>query len=266
MYFVLQLLFRHCYKPLGACESGMGEDMQRAVLMLAFIILIYLAVVFGADYPVTITGLVAVCGLIFMGCLFGRTQREHLTENAGSEVSTSTLSDSEVSQLDDDRFYGKYQNVDMTDLDSMLQRPYDINLGKNPGPGDGTGMGAGSDVIDNSAAVAEAISRGNTVFQPSMQGVSVTSSAMISNFNLAEPGPIPDFAIPLNNRATSVDESLARKMQHRGAMNKKAIDGAVRTTKNKFAQIFRNELDENESQDWWSAQAVDIETDFLPPY
>lgn len=246
--------------------ENMSEGLRRAVLMLAFIILIYLVVVFGAEYPIAVSGLVAVCGLIFVGCLFDTPQKEHLTENAGSAVDTSTVSDGDVSQIDDDRFYGKYQNVDMTDMDSMLQRPYNVNFGKDAGPSDGTGMGAGSNVIDNSAAVEEAISRGNTVFQPSMQGVSVTSSAMLSNFNMAEPGPIPDYAIPLNNRATSVDESLARKMQHRGAMNKKAIDGAVRTTKNKFAQLFRNELDENEGRYWWSAQAVDIETDFLPPY
>lgn len=246
----------------------MADSVRRAVLLLAFIILIYLVVVFGADYPMAITGLVTVCGLMVMSCIFG-SQKEHMTENAGSAVDTDTIrqdGDSEVSQIDDDRFYGKYQNVDMLDMDSMLQRPYNLNLGKDAGPGDGTGMGAGSNVIDNSAAVEEAISRGNTVFQPSAQGVSTTSSAMLSNFNLAEPGPIPDFSIPLNNRATSVDESLARKMQHRGAMNKKAIDGAVRTTKNKFQQLFRNELDENEGQNWWSAQAQDIETDFLPPY
>lgn len=233
--------------------------MQRAVLMLAFIILIYLVVVFGAEYPITVMGLVTVCGLVIVGCLFGDSQTEHLTENAGSEVETSTVSEEGISEIDDDRFYSKYQNVDMLDLDSMLQRPYNINFAKGA-------SGDKSGVIDNSAAIEEAISRGNTVFQPSMQGVSVTSSAMLSNFNMAEPGPIPDYAIPLNNRATSVDESLARKMQHRGAMNKKAIDGAVRTTKNKFVKLFQNELDENEKQDWWSAQANEIETDFLPPY
>lgn len=244
----------------------MGDGLRRAVLMLAFIILIYIAAVFGMDYPLTVSAVVAACGLVFFGCLFGTSTQEHLTENVGSEVSTSTVDGSDVSQLDDDRYYGKYQNVDMLDLDSMLQRPYNIDLGKNPGPGDGTGMGAGSHIIDNSAAVEEAISRGNTVFQPSMQGVSTTSSAMLSNFNLAEPGPIPDFAIPLNNRATSVDENLARKMQHRGAMNKKAIDGAVRATRNLYEKYFRNELDENERKEWWTAQAQDMETDFMPPY
>lgn len=234
-------------------------NTRGALLLFAFVILIYLVVLYGSDYPTAAISMAGVSMLIIGHFLLGRSQ-EHLTENVGGAVETDLVKGS-TPLADEDQYVGPYQNIRTGDLDNMLQRNYSVDFAKNP---DGTYQPSAE--IDNSDAVEEAISRGNTVFQPSMQGVSATSSAMLSSFNMAEPGPMPDYTIPINNRATSVDESISRKQQHRGGINKKAIDGAVRNTKNVYQRCFLNELDENEHKKWWSAEAEDVETDFRPPY
>lgn len=235
-------------------------NTRGALLAFAFIILIYLVVLYGADYPTATIGMAATCMFILGSYLLNPQSVERMTENVGGPVDTD-LVHGDVPLADEDQYIGKYQNVRTGDLDNMLQRNYSMDFGKRA-----DGSYQASDEIDNSDAVEEAISRGNSVFQPSMQGVSATSSAMLSSFNMAEPGPMPEYKIPLNNRATTVDESISRKQQHRGGMNKKAIDGVVRNTKNAYKRCFLNELDENEHKVWWSAESNDVETDFLPPY
>jgi hypothetical protein len=235
-------------------------NTRGALLAFAFIILIYLVVLYGADYPVAAIGMATICMLIVGSYLLNPQAVEKMTENVGGPVDTD-LVQGDTPLADEDQYIGKYQNVRTGDLDNMLQRNYSMDFAKQS-----DGSYQTSDEIDNSDAVEEAITRGNTVFQPSMQGVSATSSAMLSSFNLAEPGPMPEYKIPLNNRATTVDESVSRKQQHRGAMNKKAIDGVVRNTKNAYQRCFLNELDENYHKDWWSAESHDVETDFMPPY
>ena len=70
---------------------------------------------------------------------------------------------------------------------------------------------------------------------------------------------------PLNERALSMDDKLARKQQHRADINKRAIDGRVRATKNLYEKYFANELAENEARDWWDGEASDNENDYLYP-
>lgn len=124
-----------------------------------------------------------------------------------------------------------------------------------------------NDTLDNSDAVQNYLQKGSSIFQPgTAQGVTTTSSANHSNFTLAQPGMYNQYSVPLNPRGYNADEALARKQQHRGNMNKRAIDGMVRSTRNVFQKYFTDELKENENREWWSAEAQPIETDFHPYY
>jgi len=127
------------------------------------------------------------------------------------------------------------------------------------------------DELDNADIVANHISGGSQVHIP----LEATSNDFHSVRDLTYPKhPGQEFGaatsdtmyapyrIPLNDRAFSIDDKLARKQHHRADMNKKAIDGAVRTTKANFERFFANELAENESRDWWDAEAKDLETDY----
>jgi hypothetical protein len=124
-----------------------------------------------------------------------------------------------------------------------------------------------NDTIDNSDVVQGYLQKGSSIFQPgTAQGVTTTSSANHSNFTLAQPGMYNQYSVPLNPRGYTADEALARKQQHRGNMNKRAIDGMVRSTRNVFQKYFTDELKENENREWWTAEAQPIETDFRPYY
>jgi hypothetical protein len=124
-----------------------------------------------------------------------------------------------------------------------------------------------NDTMDNSDVVQGYLQKGSSIFQPgTAQGVTTTSSANHSNFTLAQPGMYNQYSVPLNPRGYNADEALARKQQHRGNMNKRAIDGMVRSTRNVFQKYFTDELRENENREWWSAEAQPIETDFRPYY
>lgn len=124
-----------------------------------------------------------------------------------------------------------------------------------------------NDTMDNSDIVQGYLQKGSSIFQPgTAQGVTTTSSANHSNFTLAQPGMYNQYSVPLNPRGYNADEALARKQQHRGNMNKRAIDGMVRSTRNVFQKYFTDELRENENREWWSAEAQPIETDFRPYY
>lgn len=139
------------------------------------------------------------------------------------------------------------------EVDTIMQRKTDIIYDNG--------------TFDNSDLIQEYIQKGNTIFQPgTAQGVTTTSSAYHSNFTLAQPGMYMEYSVPLNGRAYNADEALARKQQHRSSMNKRAIDGAVRSTKNIYKKFFTDELKENENREWWSAEAQEFETDYRPYY
>jgi hypothetical protein len=121
--------------------------------------------------------------------------------------------------------------------------------------------------LDNSDMIQDYIQKGSSIFQPgTAQGVTTTSSAQHSNFTLAQPGMYMEYSVPINGRGYNADEALARKQQHRSSMNKRAIDGAVRSTRNIYQKYFTDELNENEEREWWTAEAQPIETDFRPYY
>ena len=159
----------------------------------------------------------------------------------------------------DNNRWSEYGNISMTrDIDSMEQRPIDLELG-----------GDFSD-LDNSDVVEDAVEKHSSNFQPDQaHGFSSTNSAYLSNMTLGEQNPNgnkPLYTVPLNDAAYDLDESLSRGQQYRASINKRAIDGAVRNTRNTFQKVFMNELDENEKRVWYSAEAQDMETDFHPYY
>ena len=63
----------------------------------------------------------------------------------------------------------------------------------------------------------------------------------------------------ISGRGYGVDEQLVRMQQNISDKNKRAIDGAVRSTKNKFSIYFEDELAQNEQREWWSNENKDFE-------
>jgi hypothetical protein len=78
----------------------------------------------------------------------------------------------------------------------------------------------------------------------------------------AKPDIVYGSHLPLNDEAISIDDKLTRGQIHRSEMNKRAIDGAVRSTRDQFNKYFANELPEAEAAEWWNNQAEDAETDY----
>lgn len=63
----------------------------------------------------------------------------------------------------------------------------------------------------------------------------------------------------LNGRGYNVDEQMARMQSHISDRNRRAINGAVRATRNKFDKFFEQELRENETRHWWENEYADYE-------
>jgi hypothetical protein len=160
----------------------------------------------------------------------------------------------------DDTEFSQYNNISLSeDIDMMQQRLTGLDFSDS------------SNDPENAATADEALYRGNPVFQPATMsgGVTPTSHAGMDKFTLAGPAGLPMFDsessydISLTG-AADVDELLARKQQHRSAINEKAIQGYVRSTRNIFQKYFTDELAENEQREWWDAESLDFDTDFNP--
>lgn len=59
------------------------------------------------------------------------------------------------------------------------------------------------------------------------------------------------------------DELNMRRIIKNQQLAKRSIDGMVRHTKNSYSKYFEEELDNNESQDWWSEEADPDQTDIF---
>lgn len=232
--------------------------MQSNMIIIVLILAIVCATLLNADIDPTQKGILV--GAVAAGALLYTTMTptEHLQE------AVPVLNDTETPEVDidtDSTRYSEYDNISLPrDIDSVEQRRIDLDLrGLNQ-----------STTIDNSDAVEDAVSRFSSTFQPSnSQGVTSTSSAELAGTTLGEPERqrlLLAYSVPFNDGAYDLDESLARGQQHRGTINKRAIDGAVRSTKNVFQRTLQNELDENEEREWWSAESTKFETDFHPYY
>jgi hypothetical protein len=222
------------------------------------LIFVFILIVFVASqalqldaHPVEGIIILSLAGAIFFGLLLASGGTEHFYLPAGASPSTDVARDDDLNINEDDFEHSKYGNIrESEDIDSMDQRLYDLSF-SNDGK------------LDNADIVEETLMRGNAVFQPNQAGVSTTSNAQLSKFNLGEPGVMSEYNLPQTN-SVGADEMLARKQQHRASINKKAIDGHIRSTKNIYQKYFANELDENEHRVWWSDEASEITTDFDP--
>ena len=142
----------------------------------------------------------------------------------------------------------KYDNISMSeDVDMSKQDVYGLQGGNNL-----------NNQIDNADVIELAITRGTSLFQPQPKNGFTSLKGLIDgNDNLY------GYTIPLTGQQ-DVDELLARKQAQRGIMNKRSLDGAVRSTKKIFVKYLTDELAENEKRVWWSSEAQDLETDWNP--
>lgn len=142
---------------------------------------------------------------------------------------------------------------------SQLQRDYNLPESAADEPGE----------LDNADVVTRFITGGADTYVPE----EASSQSYYKVYDLAYPkhpgyemGAGSDLlygqSVPLNENGINNDDKLSRGQMHRSQMNKRAIDGAVRATRNQFEKYFGNELDENEKREWWSHQADDVETDY----
>ncbi len=234
------------------CDKCVGRNDIIIFIVIALVLLALVSSYNGSD-SITVGSIAAVIAVI------GYTQlnKEHL-ETIREVDNNAVQTDGVLNYNYDNNRFSEHGNITMArDIDSMEQRIIDINL-DNEGP------------IDNADTVESALEKGSSNFQPDRaHGFSSTSSAYLSNYTLGEPNPNTsklDYHVPLNDAAYDLDESLSRGQQYRASINKRAIDGAVRHTRNSFKRVFSNELNENEKRVWYSAEAEDLETDFRPYY
>jgi len=233
------------------CDKCAGEND-----MVIFIVIVLVILAITASYNDSNT--VAIVSIAFVALIgYKHYNKEHL-ENIRPIDSNVVGPDEVLNYNYDNNRYSEHGNITMArDIDSMEQRIIDVVI-DNKGP------------IDTADAVEASLERHSSNFQPDRaHGFSSTSSAYLSNYTLGEPNPNTaklDYRVPLNDAAYDLDESLSRGQQYRASINKRAIDGAVRHTRNSFARVFSNELNENEKRVWYSAEAEDLETDFRPYY
>jgi len=205
-------------------------------------------------YPGQWVMIAGVAAALMLEIMMGKNGAEHL-ESVEPALGDVTQKNMLSLDIDNTRF-SEYGNISLSDdIDSTYQRRSDLSFGDTS-----------REAIDNSDVVESALLRGSSLFLPNhSQGVTTTSSALSSSFTLGEPDPINgtlSYDTPMDDSAYNLDQALARKQQHRSSMNKRAIDGAVRSTKNLYKRTFKNELAENEAREWWSAEATDFESDF----
>lgn len=238
------------------------------LLVILFIVLIYV-VLCGKGNTSQTKAIIVLTGIVLVSYLtkFPKSLWDSITPGSSGtsehmeeprKITTSTVSDTGQLLIDtDENALSQYGNIGTSNnVDTLYQRHTDLDM-TNVAPDD----------LDNSDFVQDAMQKGSSIFQPNTaQGVTASRAAYHSNFTLAQPGMYMEYSVPINPRGYNADEALARKQQHRADINKKAIDGAVRSTRNIFNRFFQNELQENENNDWWSAEAAEFETDFRPYY
>lgn len=162
----------------------------------------------------------------------------------------------------------------MNDQDRHLSRPGNMSWEDDAGPVTQTDrdITMDNDEIDNSDVVRAYTEGGVSRTHMPLEGSSSDFHSVRQLAYPKHPGQnigeaatdlmYSEYQVPLSDRAINIDDKMARKQHHRADMNKKAIDGAVRSTRDKFERFFANELPENEARDWWGGDAMDKESDF----
>jgi hypothetical protein len=245
---------------------------------MLFIIIVYVTVtMYDPSDPFIMSGLLAV-GLAFIYMAWNAWHSVDISEegltstpdqipftahkslqNVGGDVVNS----SDGNMQFDDQSYASTGVAVSRDFGvipvSQLQRDYNIPNSDADNP----------DEMDNADVVTRFITGGADTYVPEES----SSQSYYKVYDLAYPkhpghemGAGSDLlygqSVPLNENAINNDDKLSRGQMHRSQMNKRAIDGAVRATRNQFEKYFGNELDENEKREWWSHQADDVETDY----
>lgn len=239
---------------------------NHTLLLVALIIILICIVLSGKGGAQSIKTIIALAGIVLVSYITNFPQglwrsseddTEHMEE---PRKITTDVVDPDTQQMlinTDETALSQYGNIGTSsNVDTMFQRHTDLDM-----------TDVAPDDLDNSDLVQYAMQKGSTIFQPNTaQGVTASSSAYHSNFKLAQPGMYMEYSVPINQRGYNADEALSRIQQHRSSINKRAIDGAVRSTRNIYERFFQNELNENEQREWWSAEAQPFETDFRPYY
>jgi hypothetical protein len=226
------------------------------VIVFLIIVLIFVGIIGGGAQTVNIiiALIIAAAGFYFLGIGVPSAPSEHMEEP--KEITTEVATPDGQMLIDTaDGDLSPYGNITVSgDVDTLFQRKTTLDM-----------TDVKPDDLDNSDMVQSAMQRGSSIFQPNTaQGTTASQAGYHSNFKLAQPGMYMEYSVPINPRGYTADEALARLQQHRSEINKKAIDGAVRNTRNVFEKYFVNELKENEDREWWSAEAQPMETDFRP--
>ncbi len=134
-------------------------------------------------------------------------------------------------KIGDESEHSPYGNITISDIDSLEQTKPNI---------------VGSDVLDNSDEVNNYIYKGPHAHIPH-------ESDFLNSHGFNQ--------VPLTD-GMDLDQALAHKKIHTDSINKRALDGRVRTTKKLYEKYFIDELNEQENREWWSAESSPIETDY----
>lgn len=205
---------------------------HRHLIVFAFVILVF-AAIYMASKAGPHPGVLALIVLVYFIATY--VLREGYTNPNSILLPTG-------GGLNDNSKLSRYGNLPISEIDMSTQ--------EMP-----SGFGSATGVIDNSDVIEQAITRGVSLFNPDGSGFSPlqADSATVG----------PGMNNPLSGKQ-NIDEMMARKAQHTSSLNKRALDGAVRSTKNKYWINFQEELDENEKREWWTSEAQDMETDWTP--
>ncbi len=243
----------------------LGLGPTQLFIVMIFIIIVYVALSMYNPNDRFMTAALSTLGVTFFFLVYyGWNIKESLVdyEHApGLGASDHYLRPAENSGLnmdDQDRHLSKQGNISWEDdAGPVTQTDRDILMESND--------------FDNSDIVS-AYTEGASQTHVPLEG---SSSDFHSVHQLAYPkhpgyetgdGPTDlmysEYQVPLSDRAINMDDKIARKQHHRADMNKKAIDGAVRATRDQFKRFFSNELAEADAEPWWEGGDTDKETDF----
>ena len=75
--------------------------------------------------------------------------------------------------------------------------------------------------------------------------------------------PITKREFAFNAESFSVDDGMARRQEWTSSINKRAIDGTSRSTRNIYDKHFIAELADNEEREWWGGEVI-AENDRFP--
>lgn len=241
----------------------LGLGPTQLFIVIIFIIIVYVAISMYNPNDGFMTAALSALGVSFFFLVYyGWNIKESLVdyEHAPSlrKADISVLRDGRLNMDDQDRHLSKRGNISWEDdAGPVTQTDRDILMESND--------------LDNSDIVSAYTEGGSQTHVP-LEG---SSSDFHSVHQLAYPkhpgyetgdGPTDlmysEYQVPLSDRAINMDDKIARKQHHRADINKKAIDGAVRATKDQFERFFSNELAEAEAEPWWEGGETDKESDF----